>query len=95
MINKQLTPDGEDTPRFSDKQTDKRIHEVLTNEKDEVSEEDINNIRTDVEATDLVSPPRNIDPSDKNSAEHKEVRDDSDPRIENDSWNILEGNDAG
>ena len=103
MIKKQLAADGEESKRFSDEQTDKRIHEVLTNENDGISEQDIKNVRTDVNALDPVSPPRNIDPSDKNSAENKEteeekkeleekeIKDDTDPRIDNDSWNILEG----
>jgi hypothetical protein len=34
--------------RFVDEQTDKRNYEHLTNENDEISEEDISNVKTDV-----------------------------------------------
>lgn len=37
-----------DDQRFTDVQTDKRNHEHLRNEKDEITEEDIRNVKTDV-----------------------------------------------
>ena len=40
------------TKVFKDEQKEKRIREHLTNEKDEISEEDIRNVRTDIEVID-------------------------------------------
>lgn len=93
--DQKLKPDHDDNPkRFIDEQTDKRIQEHLTNEDDEISEEDISNIRTDVEnhGNDFVDsknpgtfeteiPDESLDP------EHI-VKDNTDPEIQT-SWNIL------
>ncbi|MEO8770621.1 MAG: hypothetical protein ABI402_11065 [Ferruginibacter sp.] len=40
------------TKLFKDGQKEKRIQEHLTNEKDVISEEDIRNVRTDIEVID-------------------------------------------
>lgn len=47
--NENLTPDDDNTPgRFSDKRTDERIREHLTNEKDSISADDIKNVQSNV-----------------------------------------------
>ena len=79
--------------RFKDEQTGKRVHEILEDESDEVSEQDIRNIRTDVG----VKQPDTL--SDETAAhlphgkaedfpDEKKIEDDSDPSIDT-SWNVL------
>lgn len=44
-----LTPDDDNTPgRFTDKRTDERIRELLTNEKDTISADDIKNVQSNI-----------------------------------------------
>ncbi len=67
-------------PKKFDPGTDKRIHEILNNESDSVSEEDINNIRTDVG-----------NQGENSTSGIEDIKDDEDPEIDNTSWNVLEG----
>ncbi|CAN5273168.1 hypothetical protein BH11BAC5_BH11BAC5_21690 [soil metagenome] len=46
------TSKEKDDQRFTDVQTDKRNHEHLRNEKDEITEEDIRNVKTNVSTID-------------------------------------------
>ncbi len=66
--------------RFTDIQTDKRIHEILTDERDTVSEKDISNVKTDI-ALEVPLTPEEVE---------GKIRDDEDPEI-NSVWNIEEG----
>lgn len=99
---KPLAPTNKDR-RFIDEQTNKRIHEHLTNESDRVSEEDIRNVKTDFS----YNSPDNGRPTDTErsrigkekgkkgkkkideNADTDQIKDNSDPEIET-SWNILE-----
>ena len=77
-----------DETKFSDKQTDKRIHEVLMNEEDHITEQDISNIRTDVDNNTGDTPT-----TEEQLGKEKEpgkLKGDTDPEIDNDSWNILD-----
>ncbi len=87
MANDQLQDRNK---KFKDEGTDKRIHEILSNENTTVSEQDISNIITDSAITEHDSAK---DPENKaqKKAGDKKIRDDDDPEIDNDSWNILEG----
>ena len=70
--------------KFIDQQTDRRVHELLLNEKDEVTEQDINNIKTDVtEDEGMVTTEVPLMKA--------KIKDDSDPETDNSSWNVLEG----
>ena len=75
-----MIADPNKSGRYTDKQTDKRVHEILTDENDTVSEKDISNIKTDVVPEEPLSP---------DEVEGK-IRDDEDPRIDT-VWNIEEG----
>ncbi len=47
--NEDITPEDDNAPeRFSDKRTDDRIREHLTNEKDNISAEDISNVQSNI-----------------------------------------------
>lgn len=71
---------------IKDEQTDKRIHEHLSNEEDEITEDDIRNIVTEMP----VSREEELAKEDELQADEDDViKDDEDPRIENDSWNVL------
>ena len=71
---------------IKDEQTDKRIHEHLRNEDDEITEDDIRNIVTEMP----VSREEELAKEEELQADEKDVvKDDADPRIENDSWNVL------
>lgn len=85
--------DPQEHKRFKDEQTDKRVHEILKDEHTEVTEQDIRNIRTDVDVK------QTEDASDETAAhlphgkaedfpDEKKVEDDSDPSIDT-SWNVL------
>ena len=79
MLSRSTDLNGNEK-RFTDEVTDKRIHELLSNEKDDVTEDDIKNIRTDVEIREEHVP-----------NENEKIKDDTDPEIDNTSWNVLEG----
>ncbi|WP_255153834.1 hypothetical protein [Ferruginibacter sp. HRS2-29] len=87
-IIKKIQTDS-DTP-FSDEQTDERIHQLLTDPNDEVTEEDIRNVRTDI-GTKSATPPASSTPLPDNTgkaAENLEPGDPNDPGIET-PWNII------
>jgi hypothetical protein len=88
---------GEDNQekKFSDPVTDKRVQEILENESDHVTEEDIKNIRTDVDNTSAVvtEDMRSAEEIKEDKDEEKRldndiIKDDSDPEVDT-SWNIL------
>ncbi|MFT3910776.1 MAG: hypothetical protein QM737_15270 [Ferruginibacter sp.] len=88
-VNKEIILNQEDDKKpFSDEQTDKRIHEHLSNEKDEISEDDIRNVKTDqiIENNDDESMPDKLIGDD---LEIQKVKDNEDPEIDS-SWDILE-----
>lgn len=76
------------TTKIFDEKTDKRIHEHLSNEKDEISEDDIRNIRTTIEEGEEV----HQDPENPiiENPEHKKIKDDLNPNVDNSSWDILD-----
>ncbi len=87
--NKETILNQEDDKKaFNDEQTDKRIHEHLSNEKDEITEDDIKNVKTDVIAgdNDNESTPDKLIGDD---LEMQKVKDNDDPEIDS-SWDILE-----
>ncbi|MEJ7610875.1 MAG: hypothetical protein WKF88_06825 [Ferruginibacter sp.] len=93
MDNNNNTTDPGKHERFKDEQTDKRVHEILGNESDEVTEQDIRNIRTDVgvKATENASDETAAhlpDGKAEEFPEEKKIEDDSDPSIDT-SWNVL------
>ncbi|MEJ7587792.1 MAG: hypothetical protein WKI04_09565 [Ferruginibacter sp.] len=77
---------------FNDDETEKRIHEHLSNEKDVISDKDIENVNTEIgtegaieqaiEEEDLPEREKNKKPGNSNNG------DDEEPRIET-AWNIL------
>lgn len=75
--------------KFIDQQTDKRVHEILSNEKDEVTESDINNVKTDVTENVPLTPGEKV--PGKNPLKNNKLEDDTDPEVDNSSWNVLEG----
>jgi hypothetical protein len=88
--NKQV-PEEDETPRFKDQRTDDRIHQLLSNENDEVTEDDIRNVRTDI-GTDSATPPAPPAPLQEDTgkaAEEIDPKDPNDPGIET-PWNMIE-----
>ncbi|MEO6489222.1 MAG: hypothetical protein ABIO04_04705 [Ferruginibacter sp.] len=86
MTEQSKMEPGKKSRRFTDEQTDKRNHEHLTNEHDEISEDDINNIRTDESLT--------KDTAEDHTDDSKDVLDndsenDTDAGMET-PWDILE-----
>ncbi len=85
-------PDSNAEPNESlkpfDEQTDRRIHEHLSNEHDVISEDDIRNIKTSIEG----SGPINGDPDAPTikNIKGKKLKNDLDPELDNDSWGILD-----
>lgn len=80
--------------RFTDPQTDKRIHEHLNNESDQITEQDIKNVRTDVadpnENIRSTKMPPTKDIPEEEEKDSNELKDNNDPGIGT-SWNMLEG----
>lgn len=86
----------EQNQRFTDQHTDDRIHQHLNNKNDEISEEDIRNVRTDIGQQgepakgDPPEPPQLPKAPDKSETPTEPVKDNSDPDVKT-SWNILGG----
>ena len=85
-------PAEKDKP-FKDDQTEKRIHEHLTNEKDQISDEDIDNVKTNIAGETSNGSPQaaeNKSPVNKQSETPGSTKKDDgeEPRIET-PWNIL------
>ena len=76
--------------KFKDERTDKRVHEILSDENTTVTEQDISNIITDSAITEHNSA-KDVENKAQRKAGNKKIKDDDDPEIDNDSWNILEG----
>ena len=79
--------------RYVDTQTDKRMHEHMSNQDDEITEQDISNIKTDF---DFDNPPVGVEASGAKSGESddekvldKKVEDNDDSSIDT-SWNVLD-----
>lgn len=79
--------------RYVDTQTDKRMHEHMSNEDDEITEQDISNIKTDF---DFDNPPVSVEEPGDESGESddekvldKKVEDNDDSSIDT-SWNVLD-----
>ncbi|MEO8770677.1 MAG: hypothetical protein ABI402_11345 [Ferruginibacter sp.] len=87
-VNKKIPPTNEDDKKtFIDEQTDKRNHEHLLNEKDEITEEDIRHVLTDVVAENDETNPNSakFDVDDKligDDLEIRKVKDGSEPEID-------------
>ncbi|MEO5893493.1 MAG: hypothetical protein ABIQ31_24785 [Ferruginibacter sp.] len=88
-------PAEQENKKFNDDQTDKRIHEHLANENDSISEEDINNVKTDVaDKENIVSTSvakeksSEKDANDESDEEGKKDKGEQENRIET-PWNIL------
>ena len=90
MLDEQL---HEKNKKFKDERTDKRVHEILSNENTTVSEQDISNIITDSAITEHDSA-KDTENKDQKKAADRKIRNDDDPEIDNDSWNILDEGDA-
>jgi len=76
---------------FTDQHTDARIHQLLSDPKDEVTEDDIRNVRTDI-GTKSATPPASSTPLPDNTgkaAENLEPKDPNDPGVET-PWNIIQ-----
>lgn len=71
-----------------DEQTDRRIHEHLSNEHDVISEDDIRNIKTSIEDGGPINEDR--DTSTKKNTKQSKLHNDLDPEVDNDSWGILD-----
>ena len=82
-------PLEEENKKFKDERTDKKVHEILSNENATVSEQDISNIITDSAIIEHNSAKDHENRAQKMTND-KKLRDDEDPEIDNDSWNILE-----
>ena len=88
ILNQQDGP-----KRFVDEETDKRNYEHLTNENDEITDQDIANVKTDVTEMTEKAP----SPSEMPDESQLPNEDDSDDRDDDDSkekgietpWNIL------
>ena len=80
--------DEQETTPIFDKDTDRRIHEHLSNQNDQISEDDIRNVRTSMEEGigPVVPPETPIIPDPKNT----ELKDDRDPDVDTASWGVLE-----
>ncbi len=76
--------------KFTDVQTDKRNYEHLTDENDVISEEDINNIKTDESIT-IANDTESAIPEELPQENEKDKKEDgnNDPGIQT-SWNIIE-----
>jgi hypothetical protein len=87
----QLIPE-EERPRFTDQHTDDRIHEHLNNLHDEITEEDIRNVRTDigVDAAPVAEKEPLIEKKEEELPQKEEVKDNTDPDVDTSSWNVLE-----
>lgn len=79
--------------RYVDTQTDKRMHEHMSNQNDEITEQDISNIKTDF---DFDNPPLSVETSgderqesDNEKVLEKKVEDNDDSSIDT-SWNVLD-----
>jgi hypothetical protein len=80
--------------RYVDEQTDKRMHEHLANEHDEITEEDISNIKTDFDygapALDGEEPTEDsTGEDDDEKILTKKVENNDDPSIDT-SWNVID-----
>ena len=88
---------NESSHRFTDEQTDKRMHEHIMNEKDVISEDDIRNIKTDMGQSDehqgnethIAKEQAPKFEEENNKKQNEAVKDNDDPDIKT-SWNILE-----
>ncbi|MEO6546666.1 MAG: hypothetical protein ABIN94_01655 [Ferruginibacter sp.] len=78
--------------KFNDDLTDKRVHEHLVNENDIISDEDIENVKTDVvdieNITSTKLPEEKSSENEESDAAEKKDEDDHGDRIET-PWNIL------
>jgi hypothetical protein len=87
-VNKKKSQKHEDAKKaFFDEETDKRNHEHLLNEKDEITEEDIRHVRTDIsgQGNETDFNPDRFDLDDKLIGDDLELRkasEDSDPEID-------------
>jgi hypothetical protein len=89
-INKQA-PEEDETARFKDQHTYDRIQQLLTDQNDEVTEDDIRNVRTDIGTSSATppAPPAPLQADTGKAAENNEPKDANDPGIET-TWNIIE-----
>ena len=84
----ETNPQSTEPSKPFDAQTDRRIHEHLSNEHDVISEDDIRNIKTSIEgAEDESEDPKT--PIVEYTGDSK-LKDDLNPHIDNDSWDILD-----
>ena len=82
-------PVQDEDKKFKDELTDKKVHEILSDENATVSEQDISNIITDSAITEHHTA-KDGETKAQKKAGQKKVRDDEDPEIDNNSWGVLE-----
>ena len=79
-----------DKEKFADEKTESKIHRHLTDEKDEISDDDIKEVRTDIGVPSV--PSQGFSEKELKKAEKEEEQktkdDDDNPIIS--SWNILD-----
>jgi hypothetical protein len=92
-LNENQTPEDDNAShRFSDKRTDDRIRQHLTNEKDNISADDINNVQSNVASAEDNTTSDDEDIID-NTKEGKYIgKDDDDKDKPKDitPWNVIE-----
>ncbi len=77
-------------PKKFDEGTDKRIHEHLSDEDDQISEDDIRNVRTDIEDVDVPEEETELPiADDTDNTDELETKDNLDPDVDTSSWEVL------
>lgn len=94
LFNEDLTPEDDNAPeQFFDKRTDDRIREHLTNEKDNISADDINNVQSDISSpakeTEMNNDVKAIDNTKKDEYIGKDDDDKDKPEIIT-PWNVID-----
>ncbi len=81
----------EERRRFKDQHTDERIHQHLNNLNDEITEDDIRNVRTDIGIDDIPvrEPALPVENADADLIQKENMKDNTDPDVKT-SWNMLE-----
>lgn len=88
MAQPESDQEYNEAPKPFDEQTDRRIHEHLSNKNDVISEDDIRNIKTNIEEN--KEPHQDPENPIIENPEEKNLKDDRDPDVDTASWGILE-----
>lgn len=97
MLNNKTDGTSEEFNRFKDKVTDKKIHDHLSNESDEITEKDIDNIVTgdcllpeNVESCGDAASEVITMPADAPMEETPDEQSDENPNHGNTPWNVVD-----